>query len=50
MIAWVIKMLLKLMKPFAKIMIWEAIFESLSGAVGDTDEEPSDEDTSNDGE
>lgn len=30
---WVIKMLLKLFKPFAKIMILQAIIESLSGMM-----------------
>ena len=30
MFGWIIKMLLKVMKPFAKVMIWEAIFDYLS--------------------
>lgn len=31
MFAWIIKMLLKIMKPFAKIAILEALLGSLSG-------------------
>ena len=40
---WIIKMLLKIMKPFAKIMIWQAIFDYLGTALEEeetTSEEP----------
>ena len=42
MISWILKMLLKVMKPFAKIMIFQAIVSSLMEAVGEdeTAEEP----------
>ena len=36
---WIIKMLLKLFKPFAKIMIMEAILDYFTEAEGDTTEE-----------
>ncbi len=36
MFAWIIKMLLKLAKPFAKIAILSALFSSLTG--GDEEE------------
>ncbi len=36
---WIIKMLLKLFKPFAKIMIMEAILDYFTGTEGDTAEE-----------
>ena len=46
---WIIKMLLKVMKPFAKIMIWQAIFDYLGNMEEETTEagteEPSEEDT-----
>ncbi len=39
---WIIKMLLKIMKPFAKIMIWQAIFDYLGTALEEdtTSEDP----------
>ena len=43
-IFWVLKMLLKVMKPFAKIAIMESIIEAIMGIVGEettpTDAEP----------
>ena len=37
---WIIKMLLKLFKPFAKMMILEALFNYFTEAAGE--EEPTD--------
>ena len=39
MLGWIIKMLLKVMKPFAKAMIWEAIFDYLSDVDWEEEEE-----------
>jgi hypothetical protein len=42
MMGWIVKMLLKIMKPFAKVMIWQAIFDYLGTALEEdtTAEEP----------
>ncbi|MBQ6023313.1 MAG: hypothetical protein IJL25_10320 [Clostridia bacterium] len=40
MIGWIIKMLLKVMKPFVKMALMEAIFDALEDyALDDTTEE-----------
>ena len=36
---WIIKMLLKVMKPFVKVMIWQAIFDYLGDVDWDEEEE-----------
>ena len=41
--AWIIKMLLKVCKPFLKAMIWEAIFDYMSQPISFEDEPASEE-------
>ena len=41
-ILWVLKMLLKVMKPFVKIAIIESLFEAIMGMVGGEDATPTD--------
>ncbi|MBR5409645.1 MAG: hypothetical protein IK104_03165 [Clostridia bacterium] len=49
MAAWIVKMLLKVMKPFIKMAILSAVLEALTGMVngeteeGETGTEPADE-------
>lgn len=38
MSAWIFKMLLKVLKPFAGIMIFAALLSYLEGALGENDE------------
>lgn len=50
-ILWVLKMLLKVMKPFAKIAIIESLIEALMGTIGEEDAEtPSDAAPATEGE
>ena len=41
-ILWVLKMVLKVLKPFAKIAIIESLIEALMGTVGEEDATPTD--------
>ncbi len=45
MFGWIIKMLLKVMKPFAKQMIWEAIFDFVENYEFEDETAPAVEDT-----
>ena len=48
---WIIKMLLKIMKPFAKAMIWQAIFDYVDEWANEeetTSEAPAEESSAED--
>ena len=50
-IFWVLKMVLKVLKPFAKIAIIESLIEALMGSLGEDEATtPTDATTSTDGE
>ena len=45
---WIIKMLLKVMKPFVKVMIWQAIFDYLGDLELEDETEPATDEVTTD--